>query len=142
MKGSYNLLIKLPEDKVIRVGSLGEIRFDSGFYAYNGSAFGSGGFKRVKRHKEKSRENDGCHWHIDYLLTLEDSKVDEVFKMEDSDHECSLSNEMMSKFSSVDGFGCSDCSCNSHLFYTREKKDLRSFLSDLYEDSSSPPQGS
>ncbi|MFB6100537.1 MAG: DUF123 domain-containing protein [Candidatus Nanohalobium sp.] len=131
MKGSYTLLIELSETSTIEVGSLGEIEFQNGFYAYNGSAFGPGGLKRVNRHREKSEERDDPHWHIDYLLVQENSEIVEVF-IKDADHECKLSQEMAEKFLEVQDFGCSDCDCGSHLFYSEKREELESFLESFY----------
>jgi endonuclease-3 len=131
VKGSYTLLVKLSETSTIEVGSLGEIEFRKGFYAYNGSAFGPGGLKRVERHREKSQEGNGPHWHIDYLLVQENSEMVEVFR-NGSDHECELSQRMTEKFGKVRDFGCSDCNCDSHLFYSQERKDLQDFLESFY----------
>lgn len=52
MKGSYILLVDLPEQEVIPVGKLGLIAFSKGFYAYVGSARG-GVAAKVKRHLKK-----------------------------------------------------------------------------------------
>lgn len=131
LKGSYTLLIKLSESLDVEVGSLGSTQFSRGFYAYNGSAFGPGGLKRVDRHREKSTNGDDPHWHIDYLLIQESSEVIDVFKAE-SDHECSLSQKMMKQFDKVDNFGCSDCDCKSHVFYSKSEDDLRDFLEEFY----------
>jgi endonuclease-3 len=120
-KGSYTLLIKHSEDRRISVGSLGDVKFLKSFYAYNGSAFGPGGLKRVERHKEKSKGNSsGSHWHIDYLLNLNEFEIVKFFKSEEN-HECGLSSEMEDKFDSAKGFGCSDCGCSSNLFYSKKK---------------------
>ncbi|QGA80433.1 GIY-YIG nuclease family protein [Candidatus Nanohalobium constans] len=132
MKGSYTLLIKLPEQTSIEVGSLGKIKFEPGFYMYNGSAFGPGGLKRVQRHKEKSEEGDNPHWHIDYLLVNEKSEMVKTFRKEGGDHECSLSQEMKENFTAVEDFGCSDCRCCSHLFFSAERDDVVSFLERFY----------
>ena len=131
LKGSYTLLIEISEKKNLEVGRLGTIEFPQGFYAYNGSAFGPGGLKRVDRHLDKSQERGSSHWHIDYVLISKKSEIVEVFKEEDSDHECSLSQSMTAEFESVNGFGCSDCGCNSHLFYA-EGESLREFLKKYY----------
>ena len=131
MKGSYTLLIRVSEQRDVVVGSLGEVSFSEGFYAYNGSAFGPGGLKRVERHREKSREGGDPHWHIDYLLVLDESEVVDVFKS-GGDHECGLSGEMRERFDFVDGFGCSDCGCGSHLFYSKNLQALEDFLESFY----------
>ncbi len=64
MKGSYVLLIQLPEEQTIAIGSLKAVHFHRGGYAYVGSAMG--GFKsRLNRHL---KGNNRPRWHIDYLL--------------------------------------------------------------------------
>jgi endonuclease-3 len=131
MKGSYTLLISVSEKIEVEVGSLGEIEFREGFYAYNGSAFGSGGLKRVERHKEKAREGVDPHWHIDYLLINQGAEIFEVFKSE-TDHECELSRKMSAIFGSKNGFGCSDCGCGSHLFYSKNRENLMDLLDSFY----------
>lgn len=132
MKGSYTLLIKLPRQTSIRIGSLGKIKFEPGFYMYNGSAFGPGGLKRVQRHKEKSEEGDNPHWHIDYLLIQKETEICRTFELEGRDHECSISEEMKKEFNPVDDFGCSDCQCNSHLFHTSNRERAENFLKNYY----------
>jgi Uri superfamily endonuclease len=131
LKGSYTLLIQLSETRKIEVGSLGKIKFQKGFYGYNGSAFGPGGLKRVERHREKSQDGESPHWHIDYLLVQKTAEVVEVFRKE-SDHECELSQEMKKDFKPVEDFGCSDCSCLSHLFYCGNRDRIGKFLERFY----------
>jgi len=64
VKGSYVLLIELPEEQTITTGSLETLRFPRGYYAYVGSAMG--GLKsRLSHHLQGNRKP---HWHIDYLL--------------------------------------------------------------------------
>ena len=67
--GTYTLFVEVPERATIIVGALGEHTFERGWYAYTGSALGSGGFVRIERHRAVANgENDTRHWHIDYLL--------------------------------------------------------------------------
>ena len=75
----------------------------------------------------------GCHWHVDYLLTLDPSRIDMFFKSSD-DHECRLSRETKSSFKQFEGFGCSDCDCSSHLFYSKEKEKVVNFLERFYNE--------
>ena len=131
-KGSYSLLLEIKESNSVEVGVLGKIELLKGFYVYNGSAFGPGGLKRVQRHKKKSGQQKGCHWHIDYLLTLRNSQIVEVFTKESSHHECSLSKDMKRVFDFIEDFGCSDCGCVTHLFYSRDRKELHGFLDKFY----------
>jgi Uri superfamily endonuclease len=118
MKGVYVLILRLDRETDMRVGKLGKINFKRGYYAYVGSALGSGGFKRVTRHFNVARgKNKTRKWHIDYLLPHSEvicatvSPTDEAL-------ECIVA-KVLGKYSAViKGFGCSDCSCDTHLFFT------------------------
>jgi len=117
MKGTYVLLIKLDNDKIIQIGKLGKIFFKKGYYAYIGSAL-NGLEQRINRHL---RENKKTHWHIDYFL--KHGKIISVYYRENSiREECNIAKKIDKKLSSTPGFGCSDCNCNSHLFYGFEKE--------------------
>lgn len=120
--GSYTLLIEMEERKEMVIGALGKTSLREGFYAYNGSALGPGGFKRVDRHRKVSNRGGKNHWHIDYLLSVKASSIYEVFKTYGADIECSLS---LPNADEIPGFGCSDCSCDSHLFYSESRVELR-----------------
>ena len=112
MKGSYLLIIKLDKDSIIRIGKLGEIKFNKGLYVYVGSAL-NGLEQRIQRHL---RDNKKIHWHIDYLLNY--AKITDVFYKENNTREeCFIAKKFDKKFTSIPGFGCSDCKCKSHLFY-------------------------
>ena len=119
MKGSYVLLIKLPTEVAINIGSLGYVHFSRGWYAYIGSAMG--GLKsRVTRHLRKDKK---LHWHIDYLLRL--ASIKKVFMNEsETRKECRIAGILVNYFDYVPGFCCSDCSCKSHLFYSRHKQEM------------------
>jgi Uri superfamily endonuclease len=65
-KGTYILIAQVVRMRRLHIGSLGEFDLVRGFYAYVGSAFGSGGLRaRLGHHLESTAEP---HWHIDYLL--------------------------------------------------------------------------
>ena len=123
-KGTYVLRIELEEEEELEIGSLGSFRL-SGSYLYVGSALGPGGLKRVTRHIEvASGEQEGGHWHVDYLTDA--GKVAETWLIPaEADIECQLAGTLADYFSQpVEGFGASDCSCYSHLFtYEPEKKE-------------------
>ncbi|MCD6590442.1 MAG: GIY-YIG nuclease family protein, partial [Candidatus Aenigmarchaeota archaeon] len=59
---SYILILKLDENKEIKIGSLGNIKFKKGYYMYVGSAKNS--IKRIERHFKVEKK---LRWHIDYL---------------------------------------------------------------------------
>lgn len=107
MKGSYSLIIKTPEKA--EIGALGQQKFNKKYAVYNGSAFGPGGLKRVLRHFSNDKK---IHWHIDYLLNT--GALEKAFIFPEKDLECSLTNKLSGDL--VEGFGCSDCQCKSHLF--------------------------
>jgi Uncharacterized conserved protein len=116
-KGTYTLVMCLQEGHKLKVGALGEIHFDEGFYAYTGSALGAGGFSRVARHRDVAAgKNRTKRWHIDYLLPF----VDIVETVTSSRIECSVAADIDRELSRVSGFGCSDCHCPSHLHYSRD----------------------
>lgn len=113
IKGIYVLFIFVKRDIFIKVGALGKIKFRQGIYAYVGSA--QNGLKgRITRHLRKKKRK---FWHIDYLLEQKDSSIEEVFYHQaPKKKECRIA-EIFSKLGqSTRGFGCSDCSCPSHLF--------------------------
>ena len=69
-KGTYVLIARVSQMKRLRIGSLGEFDIVPGFYAYVGSAFGSGGLRaRIGYHLESTAEP---HWHIDDLPQVGD----------------------------------------------------------------------
>ncbi len=120
LKGSYVLHIEVPEEQTIRVGGLGPVRFRKGFYAYVGSALG-GIDARVSRHL---REEKKMHWHIDYLLEKA-HVLGAVCLPSDVRTECLIAEGFACRLDPVPGFGCSDCGCRSHLFYSPDLGDLR-----------------
>ena len=118
MKGVYILKLEIDKDTVIRVGKLGIIKFKKGYYAYIGSALGSGGFKRVTRHfNVASGKNMTRKWHIDYLLP-HSKGVSAVLIPTEIGIECSVAKTVGELGVGIPGFGCSDCSCSAHLFFS------------------------
>jgi len=63
--GTYALVLSARANGLVRIGRLGRLRLQFGFYVYVGSALGSGGVRgRVRHHLEPSSRP---HWHIDHL---------------------------------------------------------------------------
>jgi len=121
MKGIYVLFIKVKKDKRIKIGTLGEIYFLKGIYAYIGSAQNNLE-KRLKRHILKRKKE---FWHIDYLLRNKDVEIIEIFYEEGSkEKECKTAEYFEKKYIPIVGFGSSDCKCKAHLFridYVRDR---------------------
>jgi Uri superfamily endonuclease len=115
-KGTYCLVFITP-GCTIRVGALGDLPFQAGWYIYVGSALGSGGLQRLRRHISLARLRDKQPaWHVDYLLTSPHFSLKfAVCAISEDRYECLLTRELNG--TRIPGFGCSDCSCTSHLFY-------------------------
>lgn len=128
--GAYILLIFLPEQKIIKVGSLGEVCFMSGWYAYVGSAM-RGLRRRVSRHLRKRKK---ARWHIDYFLA--ESILKEVITIESGERiECSISRCFSKRLpSAADRFGSGDCSCRTHLYYVPTEYEMRNAVREVIEE--------
>jgi len=102
------------------VGALGAITFQAGWHVYVGSARGSGGLARVDRHIHLAeRTIRRPHWHVDYLLLDPRFRLVHAVTVEtDLDLERAYADALGG--AAVPGFGCSDCSCRSHLLPFRE----------------------
>ncbi|KTG30734.1 GIY-YIG nuclease family protein [Haloferax profundi] len=112
-RGTYALVFAVPET-TIEVGALGDCEFDAGGYVYVGSAFGTGGLRRVLRHRRvASGDHDARHWHVDYLGGDSDVELTRVVCVPDQNVECAVSSTLGA--SALDGFGSSDCTCDAHL---------------------------
>jgi Uri superfamily endonuclease len=113
LKGIYALIIQVDKDAGVIVGALGKLTFEKGIYAYVGSAQANLE-QRIKRHLAKEKR---LFWHIDYLLNDSAARIVKVlYKQADKTEECELAKTIGERGESVEGFGCSDCSCKSHLF--------------------------
>jgi len=122
-RGSYLLIIELAEHSNIRIGCLGEIYFEAGGYVYVGSALR--GFKtRLPHHLRGSARP---RWHIDYLLRR--AQLTGLALIENRHRqECDIAGLLQANYTGIRGFGCSDCGCRSHLFYTGRLSGLKTHL--------------
>lgn len=113
MKGTYCLLVELKKTSKIKIGSLGSLLFERGYYVYVGSAL-NGLERRIARHLRKEKR---IYWHIDYLLSDRNARVRRVFAKQTFDmEECRIAGKVSACGEPVKNFGCSDCRCRSHLF--------------------------
>jgi Uri superfamily endonuclease len=128
-KGIYCLVFKNP-GCTIRVGALGNLTFQPGWHIYVGSALGSGGLHRLRRHISLAHLRDKrSTWHVDYLLTHTDFSLRyAVYAFTQERFECGLARAFGD--SGIPAFGCSDCLCLSHLFYRQDdpKEDIISLF--------------
>ena len=113
IKGIYVLFIRIKRDTIVGVGSLGKVKFNRGSYAYVGSAQ-NGIEKRMARHLKREKKK---FWHIDYLLAQRCVKIEKIaYKEAPRKEECKTAQTLFESGEPIIGFGCSDCSCQSHLF--------------------------
>ena len=117
LHGTYALILRGQRRSSIQVGRWREIRVEPGYYLYVGSAFGPGGIRaRINRHGRRTKTR---HWHIDYLrevavvlgawISHEPVRLEHVWARA----LCSCEGVV-----EVPGFGCTDCNCLSHLFFS------------------------
>ena len=105
-------------------------RFKKGYYVYIGSAMNSL-VPRLNRHLSDEKK---MHWHIDYLLKSPDCHIrDILFNISEERIECDLAESISKDGEEIPGFGCSDCSCSSHLIYFKRKKDALASTRNAYE---------
>ena len=139
-RGSYLLILRLKRKSHINVGRLGKVSFKKGFYIYVGSAMANLS-KRMERHRRIRKQH---HWHIDELRAV--AEFHSVLAIRSS---VRLECEIAKAFSeivdwAIPGFGCSDCSCKTHLFGMKSDplqsaefhKLLQYFRMDRYEEKS------
>jgi len=118
-KGIYCLIFRSAPGEV-RVGALGVLVFREGWLVYIGSAQGSGGLSRVRRHMYFSRSRKNPRWHVDYLLCSPVMHlVNAICSITPDPLECSLARLLgsLSDATPVPRFGSSDCRCLSHLIF-------------------------
>ena len=133
--GTYALILSSAREDVIRVGRLGELRLQNGFYVYIGSALGPGGVRGRLAHHIRPTERP--HWHIDYLrfhTTLEEIWFS--YEMDSKEHawaSCFAGTPGASM--AMGGFGSSDCDCESHLFYFKKHPAWKEFDRRLWKIS-------
>jgi Uri superfamily endonuclease len=73
--------------------------------------------QRLGRH---FREDKKMHWHIDHLLAVAEPMGAIIFP--DADRECSAAAFLDGRGRAVPGFGCSDCTCLSHLYRVPDER--------------------
>ena len=119
LKGNYLLILHLEQDlQHLPVGRLGCFDFAAGYYLYVGSAFGSGGLAaRIGYHQQPRKARP--HWHIDYLRPhtrlIEAWAIATPLRLECL--WCAKLTAIPDIQTPVRGFGASDTSCFTHLFY-------------------------
>ena len=112
--GSYLLVLRLERERLVKIGRLGEVMFQGGYYIYVGSAMRNLR-ARIERHRRKGKK---LHWHIDYLTQVADG-LDSIPIRSSQRQECEIAQAISSIMKiGPSGFGSSDCRCLTHLFWS------------------------
>jgi Uri superfamily endonuclease len=124
-RGTYVLVLALPESTRVAVGRLGTLELEAGFYAYVGSALGPGGL--AARIAHQLRVAPRPRWHVDHLRrAAEPVAVWHLTGPERREHEWAAA--LAERLTPVaPGFGASDCRCPTHLFHSRRQPRSGSF---------------
>ena len=124
--GSYVLILRSRRRAVVQVGRWGQLELAAGWYLYVGSALGPGGLRaRVARH---ARATKRVHWHIDHVTPwAEPSAAWYCVNRRRLEHRWAGAVSGLPGIQEVPGFGCSDCSCAAHLFYSPNTPDFGAF---------------
>jgi Uri superfamily endonuclease len=117
--GTYALILSCASNACIRIGGLGAMQLQPGYYVYVGSALGAGGLRARIAHHQKLASRP--HWHIDYLRAR--TRFHSVWLNYDGrrhEHEWARAiHNMKDALVPLPGFGASDCSCPTHLYSFR-----------------------
>lgn len=116
--GTYALILRARRSvPTLQVGRCGTLRVQPGWYVYIGSAFGPGGVRARLRHH--CRVSATPRWHIDYLRrAAEPETVWYTYDPQPREHSWAGSvGRLRSACVPLPGFGASDCSCLTHLFF-------------------------
>lgn len=110
-RGTFGLLLEVASDRTLEVGSLGDVRFPQGVYAYAGQA--KRGFaRRVDRLEEAESR---ARRHVDRVV--DEAAHREVVPFAGTVGACELATHMARTPGSlpVIGFGATGCTCLTHL---------------------------
>jgi Uri superfamily endonuclease len=125
--GTYALVLACRSARPLRIGRLGAVELQPGFYVYVGSAFGPGGLAARLQHHQGIAARP--HWHVDYLRAA--CELMEVWHTTDTAHREHLWAKTVGALSGarvpLPGFGSSDCDCVAHLYTFNRPPLIRAF---------------
>lgn len=133
----YLVLTYVPRRSALRVGSLGAVTLERGWYAYVGSA-ARGRRARVARHLALDKP---LRWHADYLFAVFPAR--RAWLVDGASGECALATAL----AALPGaerrpprFGAGDCRCAGHLVRFG-RRPLRRDLAVAAHAAGGPAQG-
>lgn len=111
-RGDYLIILRLPEDRDISIGSKGIVHFPKGYYVYTGSAKRNLD-QRIAHHRRIRKKK---HWHLDYFRPFTEwVGAVPIRTAEDLEHDLARAAGAIADWA-IPGFGATDCACPSHLF--------------------------
>ncbi len=111
-RGNYFIILHLPEEKDIEIGSRGMMHFPAGYYVYVGSAKKNLD-QRINHHRHLRKK---MHWHMDYLRREADFiGAIPIRTKSELEHDMARAVSAISDWT-IPSFGCTDCHCATHLF--------------------------
>ena len=132
-KGIYILFLENKVTCEIQVGKLGVYTLPEGYYAYVGTAYGSGGLAaRLGRHARSTKK---LRWHIDYIreaMRIETAWVSSSERIAEHYVATILAKQSGSE-TPIKGFGASDCRCPAHLFLLSALPDMQKLNKTMLE---------
>ena len=63
---------------------------------------------------------------------MKQAKVTDIIYNENKKVECELSEYISTKTNGIEGFGCSDCDCKSHLYYFKNRNEAIECVENAY----------
>lgn len=125
--GTYALILRADRRQTVQVGRLGQLVVEPGCYVYVGSALGPGGVRaRIGHH---ARLATRPHWHIDYLRRAATLRhVWYAYEAVRREHAwADIFAHLPGASIPLPGFGASDCTCLTHLYFFSRQPRLDSF---------------
>jgi sugar fermentation stimulation protein A len=115
-RGNYLVILRLHRDRRLDVGTLGRVKFPTGYYCSVGSAM-KDLTQRIARLQRLTKKK---HWHIDHLREHAEFVAGVPIRSgTDREHDIASAMRRIADWT-VPGFGCDDCGCGSHLFGMHE----------------------
>jgi len=125
MTKTYLTILFIPRRLSLKVGSLGELNLEKGYYLYIGSG-GRNIYKRISRHFRLAKKRK---WHIDYITNI--YPAIDAFIVSGVD-EYALSQYFYKKgLKFIPKFGATDKKSVSHLYYLNNKSQVEDIIMEL-----------
>ncbi|WP_455206461.1 GIY-YIG nuclease family protein [Kaarinaea lacus] len=125
--GSYVIVSEATAKFICKIGKLGVLEGDKGYYVYVGSALGSGGVRaRVNHHLHITEKP---HWHFDYLRPyVKPKRIWFCYSSHRYEHQWSaMLASLPGAITPMAKFGATDCRCDSHLYYFKKLPGMQVF---------------